>query len=194
MNTLWVGLPILWTFLFENNDFSYTDSVFFNSRTDGIFYSFSEEKRLISSNNNERPLIRVFFYMDNKTDSYEMSLYTFWDMIGIVGGVYEVLKIICSIFMLIYTEKLMLVDLVNSYNKTKTQHRDSQDEENDSNHRLEQEQSNNRFLNSKIDMSHTDSFSYCDLLSWCKKKRSKSRVHNINNLKQTTSEKLNHDI
>ena len=104
--------------LVRKNDFSYTDSLILNSESEGTFYSFSEERRLLSNNlHDTSPLIRIYIYMDYRTDRYEMSLYTLWDMIGVVGGVYEVLQITCSIFMGIYTQKLMSVDLVNSYIK-----------------------------------------------------------------------------
>ena len=139
--------------------------------------------------------MEIYIYMDYRTDRYEMNLYTFWDMIGIVGGVYEVLKITWSIFMLIYTEKLMLVDLVNSFNKTKVEHRNPISEvKRNINEDIRQDQSGKRFSNKATIESSIDSYSYCDLLSWCKKKRSKSKVQDKNILKQTISEKLNQEI
>ena len=64
---------------------------------------------------------------------FNLPLYTFWDMIGIVGGFYEVIKVTLSFVMNIYTSRLLSVDLLNSYNeklkKNKFEHNSSDSNE-----------------------------------------------------------------
>ena len=44
-----------------------------------------------------------------------MNLYTLWDMIGVIGGIYEVMKVLSGMLVNIFTEKMMSIDLLNSY-------------------------------------------------------------------------------
>ena len=85
-----------------------------DTTTGSKFYSFSDEKRYFSNAIEDR-ILYLYFYMDYRQDTYEMSIYTFWDMIGIIGGVYEVTKVVLGLFINIYSSKLMKIDLINSY-------------------------------------------------------------------------------
>ena len=58
---------------------------------------------------------RSVFLLDYRKDSYEMTIYSFWDIIGTIGGVYEFTKVILGIFYNIYASKLMKIDLINEY-------------------------------------------------------------------------------
>ena len=101
----------------RENEYSYTDSLFMNSQTDGSFYSFSNEKHFFRTDPDlDHNVMQIYVIMDYRKDLYEMNLYTFWDMIGVVGGIYEVMKVMSGMLISIFAGRMMSVDLLNSYN------------------------------------------------------------------------------
>ena len=45
------------------------------------------------------------------------SYYSVWDLIGQVGGIFEILEITCAIFVGIYNSKVMEYEMTNEYSK-----------------------------------------------------------------------------
>ena len=88
--------------LLENNQYSYSNSLIMGTTTSSKFYSFSDERRYFGNVQTDE-VLDIYFYMDYRQDSYEMSIYSFWDMIGIIGGVYEVTKVMLGLFFNFYS-------------------------------------------------------------------------------------------
>ena len=128
--------------------------------TSSKFYSFSDERRYFGNVQTDE-VLDIYFYMDYRQDSYEMSIYSFWDMIGIIGGVYEVTKVMLGLFFNFYSSKLMKIDLINSYNQY-TKHEDKPKEENDpESRRLHRSQRKKRIKNrSELSSNFNDSKNY----------------------------------
>ena len=122
-----------------------------DTTTDSKFYSFSDEKRYFE-NILDNEIINIFFHMDYRQDSYEMTIYTFWDMIGIIGGVYEATKVILGIFMNFYSSKLMKIDLINSYKRFSMQE-NQLEQEDDPENRSSRQNRNKKHIRNKSESS-----------------------------------------
>ena len=61
--------------------------------------------------------------VDDEVEYYERSIYSIWDLFGQIGGVYEILEIICMLFVNYFNDKLLLLSLVNDMNESKTLNR-----------------------------------------------------------------------
>ena len=126
-----------------------------DTTTGSKFYSFSDEKRYFSNAIEDR-ILYLYFYMDYRQDSYEMSIYTFWDMIGIIGGVYEVTKVVLGLFMNIYSSKLMKIDLLNSYIQHTKRESETEEEQDPENRRLSRSKNRKRTKNRSKSPKNSD--------------------------------------
>ena len=70
--------------------------------------------------NNRDSYIYVNFVVDDEIELYERSIYSIWDLFGQIGGVYEVLEIVCMLFVSYFNEKLLTLSLVNDMNQSRT--------------------------------------------------------------------------
>ena len=126
-----------------------------DTTTGSKFYSFSDEKRYFSNAIDDQ-ILYLYFYMDYRQDSYEMSIYTFWDMIGIIGGVYEVTKVVLGLFMNIYSSKLMKIDLLNSYIQHTKRESEAEEEQDPENRRLSRSKNRKRTKNRSKSPQNSD--------------------------------------
>ena len=53
------------------------------------------------------------FYLDQESEIYQRSVFTLFDMIGLVGGIYTVFSILSSYLMSFITERLLMDSLLS---------------------------------------------------------------------------------
>ena len=90
----------------------YLEVDFFNSASS--FYSVGKS---ISKTENynfcDESMLMLEFYMDQESEIYQRSVFTLFDMIGLVGGIYTVFSILSSYLMSFITERLLMNSLLS---------------------------------------------------------------------------------
>ena len=44
---------------------------------------------------------------------YERSVYSFWEFIGLIGGIYEIVDVFFALFVTTYNNRIFLLDVIN---------------------------------------------------------------------------------
>ena len=58
-------------------------------------------------------MLQLEFYLDHESEIYQRSVFTLFDMIGLVGGIYTVFSILSSYLMSFITERLLMDSLLS---------------------------------------------------------------------------------
>ena len=58
-------------------------------------------------------MLMLEFYLDQESEIYQRSVFTLFDMIGLVGGIYTVFSILSSYLMSFITERLLMDSLLS---------------------------------------------------------------------------------
>lgn len=79
----------------KENDVILSDSVYPWGETERkSFVSLSKEHYDIMATSGFEDYITVAMFLDPEKDTYERVVFSFFDMIGMLGGVFEILKIV----------------------------------------------------------------------------------------------------
>lgn len=108
--------------LLESNTYSFYDNYLISTPKVGEFYSISSQ--ITTQTTYHECLIgMVTIFLDNEVVHYERRVYNLYDMIGDIGGIYQVLFTLFSFFLSMYTLKLygfqMVHGVFNSQSKNK---------------------------------------------------------------------------
>ena len=76
------------------------------------FISLSEVENSISINENE--VTKFWFVKSNQETTIERSVFTFLDLLGNLGGIFEVLSVLGSIFVTTFSKKLFQYSILSS--------------------------------------------------------------------------------
>lgn len=78
-----------------------------------IFYSVERTQTDLSDYYNDGTLLEVNFVIDTTFDYYERVVYSFLDMTGQVGGLYEVVKVVVGMIVTFFANKLFMFSIIN---------------------------------------------------------------------------------
>lgn len=97
---------------FGNNTYSFYDNYLMGDPKVGEFYSISSQS---SSQTTyiDRLIGQITILLDNESVHYERRVYNLYDMIGDIGGIYQVVIALFFFFINLYTSKLYDFMLVN---------------------------------------------------------------------------------
>ena len=98
----------------RKNEYTLYDSIFGSNHKSDIFYSV-EKSRIIPKGSNQLILAQVSFLVDEQIDQYERTVQTVIEVIGTIGGNYEILRIIFGLFVGMYTSKMFNQTIANNY-------------------------------------------------------------------------------
>ena len=98
----------------RKNEYTLYDSIFSSNYESGVFYSI-EKSKILPLYNNHVILAQINFVVDNQIDQYERTVQTVFEVIGIIGGNYEILRIIFGVFIGMYTSTIFNQTVVNNY-------------------------------------------------------------------------------
>lgn len=84
----------------RSNQYTLNDDYFSMGSKYGEFLSFSNSKINSRTNmfNNEITAATFNFLIDDQIDQYERSFYSVWDLIGQLGGIYEIFYLFTFFF------------------------------------------------------------------------------------------------
>ena len=99
----------------RKNEYTLYDSIFgFTGDKSDVFYSI-EKSKIVPLDSNEINLAQIRFHVDHQIDQYERTVQTVFEVIGTIGGNYEILRIIFGLFLGMYTGKMFNQNVVNNY-------------------------------------------------------------------------------
>ena len=77
----------------RKSEYALYDSIFGSTGDKfGEFYGI-ENSKIIPVSNNQITLAQLRFYVDHQIDQYERKVQTVFEVVGIIGGNYEILRI-----------------------------------------------------------------------------------------------------
>ena len=98
----------------RKNEYNLHDSIFGTSKPkSGVFYTI-QNSRTLSSESDGISFGYVSFELDAQTDQYQRNVRTISDVIGIIGGNYEILRILFSLILSSYTSKMLSYEIYNN--------------------------------------------------------------------------------
>ena len=106
----------------KKNDYVLKDSLSQFTEEKGSFYSFKVGSSKYYTNNREGELFtylqyaHIRFRIDIEQETYERTVYSFWDFIGQIGGIYEIFDVLSTVIVSMYTNKMFLVSVLNAKN------------------------------------------------------------------------------
>lgn len=96
-------IPQLAFYYLRENKYTLHDGfIGYNNNPTGVFYSVEQHKDL-NYDDHRKAVFYANFYKDSIVDEYERSVLTFLDVTGTIGGVFQILIIICHVFLLFIT-------------------------------------------------------------------------------------------
>ena len=105
--------------LWNKNEYTKNDNPFWFEQEQGFFYSFDRfqlDTYKIALNHSESTLLYSKISISEEIDIYERSVFTFLDLIGQIGGIYELLEVSAAFFVGYYNSKIFSYELVNKLN------------------------------------------------------------------------------
>ena len=97
----------------RKNEYTLNDNVFgFQESKSGVFYSLVNSRTLPTSSNGA-DFAHIYFNLDSQIDQYERTVQTLFEVIGTIGGNYEILRISIGLFLAIYTNKMLSHEVNN---------------------------------------------------------------------------------
>ena len=107
----------------RNEYTTYDDILGFRSES-GAFYSISDYRYLFSPNQENEGYFRLLITTDSRTDQYERQVLTFWDAIGTLGGIFELIEISFGFLVNKYGDRMFYQSAINSINSQRQQQKD----------------------------------------------------------------------
>ena len=99
-------LNIMEMFIRKNEYILYDDIFGLQAAKSGVFYSiFHSNVSPTASNSIE--FAHVYFHLDSQIDQYERTVQTIFEVIGTIGGNYEILRISIGLILSTYTNKML---------------------------------------------------------------------------------------
>ena len=96
----------------KRNDYVLKDSMTQFTQDEGTFYSFQDFKSQLHKGHGI-----IYFTLeldiDSEHETYERSVYSFWEFIGLIGGIYEIMDVLVSIFIGSYNNRIFLLSVIN---------------------------------------------------------------------------------
>ena len=103
------------TYVLNDNIYSITES------EPNEFYSWNIDYSQLEFDNGgglaDSYYLSVLIEVNSEIDNYERTLYSFWDMTGTLGGIYEVMEILFGFLLGWYNSKLLHLKQVKYYNQ-----------------------------------------------------------------------------
>ena len=92
----------------KQNEYELKDSFYFNLNSNsGTFYSVGNRQQNVENKDfNEDRYLTIFFRMSQNYEVYERTTYTLFEVLGEVGGVFEILSIVGSVIVLSLSTQL----------------------------------------------------------------------------------------
>ena len=98
----------------RKNEYTLNDNIFRLKETkSGVFYSMADVRTLPSASNGVE-LAHIHFHLDSQIDQYERSVQTIIEVIGTIGGNYEILRISIGLFISTYASKMLSHQVYNN--------------------------------------------------------------------------------
>ena len=109
----------------KNNEYVLKDTLTQFTQEEGSFYSFSyidttyhaDIYRIIYGQ-----VAFITFEIDNEFEIYERSVYSLWEYIGQIGGIYEIVEVFTAFIVTTYNGKMFMLNLVNDKIKILASH------------------------------------------------------------------------
>ena len=96
----------------KKNDYELKDSLTQFTQQEGTFYSFQDNKKTMYQANFVR-YMSLRFGIDSEHETYERTVYSFWEFIGLIGGIYEIVDVFFALFVSTYNNKMFLLEVIN---------------------------------------------------------------------------------
>ena len=109
------------TFYIKPNEYSLQDSKFgIGSPKTGNFYTKSRSEKTVTQRNLSLLTHRYIFTLDAEYEQYERTMMTVFEVIGTVGGVYEMIYLFMKFLVPLVTTRIFEHSLVSRLNQTST--------------------------------------------------------------------------
>ena len=97
----------------RKNEYTLNDNIFgLQEDKSGVFYSLVDSQTLpVASNGAD--FAHIYFNLDSQIDQYERTVQTIFEVIGTIGGNYEILRILIGLFLATYTNKILSHEVNN---------------------------------------------------------------------------------
>ena len=106
------GTQTIITIGVKNNDYVLKDTLTQFTQEEGRFLSFSHiDSQFI--NEYGRQFGFIILEIDNESEIYERSVYSLWEYIGQIGGIYEIIEVFTAFIVTTYNGKMFMLSLVN---------------------------------------------------------------------------------
>ena len=138
----------------KKNEYHLVDDPFGFSEEDGTFYSFDRfQNDIIDQKRIEGYYKSVYafgeFSISEEIEIYERSVFSFLDLTGQIGGIYELLEVLAGIFVGYYNTKLFNYTFINKYNSVMAENDKKENENANGNN-----QNDNENEESKLNIFH----------------------------------------
>ena len=112
--------------LWNKNEYVLRDNPFWFTEDEGEFYSFDRFQNDLISDDFSSNESSVFFLLSEisiseEIEIYERTVFSFLDLTGQFGGIYELLEVTAAFFVGYYNTKIFNFELVKSINNFKHQ-------------------------------------------------------------------------
>ena len=98
----------------KKNKYILQDSLFQFWNKVGSFYSFKEGKHSFYDEvNYGYHLSDIKFTINSEYEIFERTVFSFWEFIGQIGGIYEILDLLFMFIVIPYNNKMFLLSLAN---------------------------------------------------------------------------------
>ena len=99
----------------RKNEYTLYDSIFgFNGDKSDVFYSI-EKTNVVPLSSDQVHLAQLNFKIDDQIDQYERTVQTVFEVVGTIGGNYEILRIWFGLFVGMYTNKMFNNEVAKNY-------------------------------------------------------------------------------
>ena len=103
----------------NKNEYSKSDNPFWFEQEQGFFYSFDRfqlDTYSLAQNQTHLSLLYSKISISEEIEIYERSVFTFFDLVGQIGGIYELLEVSAAFFVGYYNSNMLNFKLVNKLN------------------------------------------------------------------------------
>ena len=98
----------------RKSEYTLNDNIFgLQEAKSGVFYSMVNSK-ILPVASNRADFAQIYFNLDDQVDQYERTVQTIFEVIGTLGGNYEILRISIGLFLAIYTNKMLSYEVSNN--------------------------------------------------------------------------------
>ena len=111
------------------------------------FYTIQRKHTFYSSVGFSNSYLEVFITLDQQVDQYQRTVYSFLDMFGFVGGIYELIKILGYTIATFFTNNLLYFSILSNLRGNP-----NKDKENSNNKEKEDQISKTQFDDARINV------------------------------------------